>query len=250
MRYIVEQGQTTGSRQKIVLSGCSLRQALDQVDLVPTAQIVPAGDSSIGLDDELGRAVAGRRPATTSAGTPGGRDAARRDTRARACSICSTVKRWWVEQQPFQRMTLRVESAVASSVDAAEVAPLVPDDHLVGRDAQLEPVLRPRCWSGKKSSPRRARTPSAAPCSALRRGADDAAVAPAERLEGGGGVHVGDGDDGLAVAVAAHRDRARPGVPALFHLGSWPCRPSSSRRPGSAGSPAGRARSGCPRSRP
>src|SRR3712207_7872762 len=42
-RYIVEQGQITGSRQNTRLSGSSASSRLTRLISVPTAQVVPAG---------------------------------------------------------------------------------------------------------------------------------------------------------------------------------------------------------------
>ena len=57
MRYIVLQGQTTGSRQKTVLSGFCCASRLTRLISVPTAHDVPAGASLMVLDDLLGGAV-------------------------------------------------------------------------------------------------------------------------------------------------------------------------------------------------
>ena len=49
MRYMVEQGQTTESRQKTVLSGFSCAMRLTRLISVPTAHVVPLGASSMVL---------------------------------------------------------------------------------------------------------------------------------------------------------------------------------------------------------
>ena len=54
---MVEQGQTTGSRQKMVFSGISRANRLTRLISVPTAQIVPGGRLANGFDDYFGRAV-------------------------------------------------------------------------------------------------------------------------------------------------------------------------------------------------
>ena len=45
MRYMVEQGQTTGSRQKTTLSGFCLARRFTRLISVPTAHLLPEGDS-------------------------------------------------------------------------------------------------------------------------------------------------------------------------------------------------------------
>ena len=56
-------------------------------------------------------------------------------------------------------------------------------------------VLRPRCWSGKKSTRWPRSNAHSSTVSRVRRGADDSAVLAAEALERGRRVHVGDRDD-------------------------------------------------------
>ena len=57
MRNIVEHGQTSGSSEKIVLSGCSRGEALHHVDLGADRRAPrPAGASRDPLLDALGRA--------------------------------------------------------------------------------------------------------------------------------------------------------------------------------------------------
>jgi hypothetical protein len=62
------------------------------------------------------------------------------------------------------------------------------------------PVLRPRCWSGKKKTRLPRSKAHSSTFARVGRGADDAAVGAAEGLQAGGGVHVGDGDDVLGGA--------------------------------------------------
>jgi hypothetical protein len=67
----------------------------------------------------------------------------------------------------------------------------------------LWPVLRPRCWSGKK----RILSPIG-----VAGGADDAAVFADEAFEAGGAVHIGDGHDRAARALERFLDRVPGGV--------------------------------------
>ena len=78
-------------------------------------------------------------------------------------------------------------------------------------------MLRPRCWSGKNRtrSPRPGLLAIQGPGQhglGVGRGADRTPVAPHERLQGGGRVHVGDRDEAVDV------DHPSQLVPGLLHL--------------------------------
>ena len=49
MRYIVEQGQITGSRQKMVCCGYSAASLCTRFTSVPIAKVLPAGAAAIAL---------------------------------------------------------------------------------------------------------------------------------------------------------------------------------------------------------
>ena len=57
MRYMVEQGQITGSRQKIVLSGISFCRRRTRLISVPTAQVDPGCSSPNHINNVLGRPI-------------------------------------------------------------------------------------------------------------------------------------------------------------------------------------------------
>ncbi len=82
-------------------------------------------------------------------------------------------------------------------LDAAEVQPLVPDDDLLLGHAHLERRVAAQVLVGEEEHTPPAREGPAQHLLGVGRGADDAAVAPAERLEVRGGVHIGHRDDGL-----------------------------------------------------
>src|SRR5262245_29471979 len=113
MRYIVEQGQITGSRQKIVLSGCSLARRETRLISVPTAQTDPGGDSAIRLT------MYSVEPASSAASTTSCLHSGWTITRtpgwfSRAQSIWARENRAWTEHQPSQSTNL------AASISAAE----------------------------------------------------------------------------------------------------------------------------------
>ena len=105
MRYIVEQGQPTGSKQNTVLSGYCAARRFTRLISVPTAMADPAGALAISLTMYAVEPVPSAASTTciehsgcTITLTPG--------NAARAFSICSTVKRWCTEQKPFHRIIL------------------------------------------------------------------------------------------------------------------------------------------------
>ena len=244
MRYIVEQGQTTGSRQKIVLSGCSFASRFTRLISVPTAQIVPAGDSRDHLDDELGRAVHVGRLPPPRAGTPDARSRCTPGYSRRACSICSTQKRWCVEHQPLPQDDARVAPAsrrprCRRSPRAGSRRPSAP----AGIPSSIA-VLRPRCSSGKKSTRRPRANAQRSTFSAL----DDVQTMPPLRpqnaLRFAAEFMYVTGMTGCtapSASVTSSRT-ARPAPPSTPRPRRCsPCRPSSSQRRGWAGSPAGAA---------
>ncbi len=105
MRYIVEQGQTTGSKQNTVLSGYCAARRFTRLISVPTAMADPAGALAISLTMYAVEPVPSAASTTciehsgcTITLTPG--------YALRARSTCSTVKRWCTEQKPFHRIIL------------------------------------------------------------------------------------------------------------------------------------------------
>src|SRR5579875_851667 len=97
MRYIVEQGQTTGSRQKISCSGWAFASRCTRLISVPTAHLLPAGARSICstiYSVEPNRSAA----SSTSRRHSGCTSTLISGYSARAFSICSTLKRMCVEQ--------------------------------------------------------------------------------------------------------------------------------------------------------
>ena len=117
---------------------------------------------------------------------------------ARARSICSTLKRTCTEQCPCQsRMRLAVIcSASSPPIGRAGFQSAI---SVRGSMPSRLPVLRPRCWSGKKSTRSPRSKAQRRTAGAFRRRADGAAVAAHERLQRGRRVHVRDGDRALGV---------------------------------------------------
>ena len=166
--------------------------------------------------------------------------------RARASSIWSTVKRWWTEQWPCQRMMReRSRSSSRHAAERAERLAVVPERHLVERDAHLhagvaaqvlvrEEERRFFCANAHSSTfGALLDVQTAPPCSPT-----NALSAAAEFMYVIGTI---------SSAMPAAR-RARPST--RRRLRDRPCRPSSSRPPCSAGRPSGAARSGCRRPPP
>ena len=136
MRYIVLQGQTTGSRQKTVLSGFSFARRRHEVDLGADADHAAGRRLRDVLRDELGRAVGvgGLHDLVAALGVDDDLDV--RGTAARAASICVSEKRWCTEQWPCQRMTRERSSASIEAPPRRPVGqPPVPEHHLLERDA-------------------------------------------------------------------------------------------------------------------
>ena len=104
MRYIVAHGQTTGSRQKTVLSGFSRASRETRLISVPTANFEPAGASVIvrvmnSVEPSMSAAC------TTSITHSGCTITVIPGCSRRAFSIWATENRRCTEQCPFQRMT-------------------------------------------------------------------------------------------------------------------------------------------------
>ena len=146
MRYIVEHGQITGSRQKIVCSGCWAARRCTRLISVPIAKVEPAGAAWIALtmksvDPEESAA------STTGRGHSGCTITWTSGCSARACSICATVKRRCTEQKPCHSRTF------ASRRASSEFPPSGRRGFHVGICSSgiplARPVFRPRCWSGK-----------------------------------------------------------------------------------------------------
>ena len=229
-------------------SGNCVAEAAHEVELGADDPGRAGGRGGDGLDDLLGRAhlVGQLDDLVLALGVHDDLDAG--DLAPRAASTASTEKRPCTEQCPRQRI-------IRASRSCSRVRPpravRVPHHAVVeGGRARATAVLRPRCWSGRKSTlpcrspPTWSNAQSRAVC-ALDERADRAAVPAGEGLDRGGGVHVGDrdgrvGDAGLDQLVPA---RPRPGR-------SRPCRPSSSPRRGRAGSRSARRWSGCRPTRP
>ncbi len=149
MRYMVEQGQTTGSRQKIVRSGRSSASRFTRLISVPIASTSPGFAASTCLR-MYSVEPAPSAASTTAAGHSGCTITRTPGCAARACSIWATVKRLCTEQNPFHKMTRASRNA------SAELPPSGRCGRHSGISASLTPiafaVLRPRCWSGKNTT--------------------------------------------------------------------------------------------------
>jgi hypothetical protein len=212
-------------------------EPVDQVDLGPDARRCPAGASAIA--SMMNSVEPSRRPPRPPpAGTRVDDHVDVREGRA-AGAICSTPKRAWTSStlpQDQRRVAERLRRVARRAAGTGPRRPSCPCG-----DALATPVLRPRCSSGKKQTSRPARRPSrrrAARWTRCRRSRRCAA----ERLQGGGRVHVGDRDD----PVDPRRQRVPAGLDVRALAMSAIEQPAS--RFGRITS--GRGRSGCRRSRP
>src|ERR687897_505661 len=160
MRYIVEHGQITGSRQKISCCGYSAASRCTRLISVPIAKVEPAGAAWMAFTMKSVEPAASAA-STTGIGHSGCTMTCTPGCEARAAAICSTVKRLCTEQNPCHRMTLASSSAAALLVGEEE-------HPLSALERPLEHRLR------------------------VRRRAHDAAMASDESLQRGRRVHVGD----------------------------------------------------------
>ena len=157
MRNIVEHGQISGSSDTIVLSGCSSARRCTMWISVPTPSTAPAGAPLDPVEDALGRAdpVGELDDVVRALGVHdhlavGMLGAGRRDVLGAEALVHRAVA---LPQQ--ERRVLDV-----ALLEPAELEARVPHPHVGSRcSPSSKPVLRPRCWSGKKStlSPRRER---------------------------------------------------------------------------------------------
>ena len=149
MRYIVEHGQTTGSRQKIVCCGYSAARRCTRLISVPMAKVEPAGAAWMAFTMKSVEPAASAA-STTAIGHSGCTMTCTPGCSARAWAIWSTVKRRCTEQKPCHRMTR------ASASSSTVLPPSALRGFHIGICSSGTPmalaVLRPRCWSGKNST--------------------------------------------------------------------------------------------------
>ena len=186
---------------------------------------------------------------TTSHGTSGWTITRMPGCWRRSAWICAAVNRTWTEQCPFHRI-IRARFSVFR-IEAAEDLVRIPHDHLVERDAHLVGGVAPEMLIGEEEDLLAALERPLQRRRGVRRGADGAAALADERFDRRRGVDVGHRDHaGLPRACRG----ARPSASALPSTSradrAPPCRPSSSRRRGPAGSPADAERTGRRRSPP
>ena len=203
---------------------------------VPTAQIDPAGLSLHRLDDVFGRAGVVGRLHDVPRHFRMDDDADAGMLRAHVLDLPHG------EARVHRAVPLPQDDARALDRVGLEAAPdlvRIPHDHLVERHAHLVGGVAAEMLIGQEQNLLAALPRPLQRRRRVRRGADDAAVLAAERFDRRGGVDVGDGDD-AAPSAAEHLLEI---VPAHLELiGRRPCRPSSSRRRGRAGSPADASR--------
>ena len=152
MRYMVLQGQTTGSRQKTVLSGFSCARRLTRLISVPTAQTLPGAPSAMAFAmnsvEPLQSAActdvvaALRVDDDVDAGEPGARGGDLVDGEALVDGAVALPEDDCGSLELFQR----------HAAQAAVGLVVVPQRHRSSGTPIAAPVLRPRCWSGKKST--------------------------------------------------------------------------------------------------
>ena len=118
---------------------------------MPMAKVVGSVARGDGLADEVGGAVGVGGVDDLHGALRVHDDAARRGSSARAFSIWSTVKRWCTEQKPCQRMTRESCELPARRCRRAALRGFHIGICSSGTPMALA-VLRPRCWSGKKST--------------------------------------------------------------------------------------------------
>ena len=193
MRYIVEHGQTTGSRQKIVCCGYSAARRCTRLISVPMAKVEPAGAASMAFTMKSVEPAASAA-STTAIGHSG-------------CTIdlhAGVLGAGLLDLVDREALVHRAEAVPEDDARVARArrrccrrAPCAGSTSASARAARPSPspVLRPRCWSGKKST----RCPRSNAHSSTVLAFDEVQTMPPlradEALERGRRVHVGDGDD-------------------------------------------------------
>ena len=198
MRNMVEHGQISGSRDGIVRSGCSSASRWTRwISVAMASGGAGAAASLDGLDDEVGLIRPGR-PARPPRGCT-------RDGRRRCPS-------GWLGPEGGDVLgpEALVDRAVALPeqeaglldvplVEAAQALAGVPDRHVGRRVAELVAGVAAQVLVGEEQHLGRRAALAERPGQdgpGVGRGAHRPAVAADERLQGGGGVHVGDRDHG------------------------------------------------------
>ena len=181
------------SRQKMVCSGCWPARRCTRLISVPIAKVLARWCGGDGLDDVVGRAgFVGR--VDDLHGALRMHDDAHAGIAVRALRrSVSTVKRLCTEQKPCQRMT-RASSSVCGALPPSALR-RIPHRHLLQRYAHGLGGVAAEVLVGEEEDPLAAFEGPLEHRRGVGGGADDAAVLAAERLQGGRGVHVGDGDD-------------------------------------------------------
>ena len=198
------------------LSGCASASRLTRLSSVPIAQLDPAGAASMVL---MMNSVEPTRSAlsTTSCWHSGCTRICTSGIVARSSSTTSGEKRPCTEQWPFQRI-IRASRSCSSVRPPLGRSGFQTTQSSSERPSLSTAVLRPRCWSGRKKHlgvGLLLERPLQRHLGVGRR-ADGAAVAAAERLDVGRGVHVGHrydavGDAGLGQRVPGVLDLVDPG---------------------------------------
>ena len=170
-------------------------------------------------------------------------------TRTPGC--CARMFSIWRDREARVHRAVALPENDARALDGVrlEAAPdlvRIPDDHLVERHAHLVGGVAAEMLIGQKQNALAALPRPAQRRRGVRRRADDAAALAAERLDRRRGVDVGDRHRRLAPTT--HLLEVAPAH--LELIGRPPCRPSSSRPRGPAGSPADGRRSARRRFRP
>ena len=209
---------------------------------VPTAQIDP-GALSVTWRMMYSVEPLSSAACTTSHGTSGCTMTRTPGCCSRMRAICATVKRSCTEQCPFHRIIFA--SSTCSSGLAAVHLVRIPHDHLVERHTHLVRGVAAEMLIGKEQNALAALQRPSQRRRAVGRRADDAAALADEGFDGRGRVDVGDRERRLPIPIMR---RARPSRSRADR--SRPCRPSSSRRQGRAGSPSDAAPTARRRFRP
>ena len=209
---------------------------------MPTAQIEPSGllVTVLMMYSVLPLSSAA---CTTSHGTSGCTMTRMPGCCRRSASICFAVKRVVDRAVPLPQDHLRALHLLG--IEAAEDLVRIPHDHLVERDAHLVGGVAPEMLIGQEQNLLAALERPLQRGRRVRRRADGAAALADERLDRRRRVDVG---HRARRPVIAH---LRAALPSTSRAGrARPCRPSSSRPRGPAGSPADAARTARRRSRP
>ena len=192
---MVEQGQTTESRQKMVCSGCWLARRWTRLISVPMAKTEPAGAAAMALTMKSVEPEASAA-STTSMGHSGW-------TMTLDAGVTLAGHGDLVDGEAFVDGAEAVPEEDAGVAErfggvAADGLVGIPDGHLGEGDAHGLGGVAAEVLVGEEEDALAAFEGPLEDLGGVGGGADDAAMLAAEAFEGGGGVHVGDGDDLLA----------------------------------------------------